>query len=271
MDTYQNDCLNLVLEYAHGSDLHEYWNAHFHLNKCSLSSLLSIMNRGAKHLIQICRALDYLHSHDVFHRDIKPENVLVFPHNRCNNDDILLKLCDFGFSIHIDKNDTNQSNYKRLTLVGTPLYIALDLVKYTPLSYKNQTCGPTQRPSCEYDVRYIDQWSVGVMAYEMITGVHPFEHEEDTTLLARQRGYLNDNELVFDRIRNMASRGSFIKKSDFQIELELKDASERKEVKTFCDFVKQMTNIKACDRPSFSEVTEHNWFRLFGQTNTHHL
>jgi serine/threonine protein kinase len=222
------------------------------------------MDKGANYLSQICRGLEYLQSHDVFHRDVKPENILVFPNNTCkNNDNTLLKLCDFGFSIHIDKNDADQSNYKRLTMVGTPLYIAFDLVNYIPLSYKNQTNGQNRPQSCEYDVRYIDQWSVGVMAYEMITGVQPFENEEDNSLLARQNGYLNENELVFDRIRNMVSRGSFVSKSDFQIVSEQKDAFEQKEIMTFCDFVKQMTNIKACNRPTFSVATEHSWFRLF--------
>jgi serine/threonine protein kinase len=264
MDMYKNDDLNLVLEYAYGSDLHQYWNSHVDHSKRSLSSLLSTMDKGANYLSQICRGLEYLHSHDVFHRDVKPENILVFPNNTCkNNDNTLLKLCDFGFSIHIDKNDADQSNYKRLTMVGTPLYIAFDLVNYIPLSYKNQTNGQNRPQSCEYDVRYIDQWSVGVMAYEMITGVQPFENEEDNSLLARQNGYLNENELVFDRIRNMVSRGSFVSKSDFQIVSEQKDAFEQKEIMTFCDFVKQMTNIKACNRPTFSVATEHSWFRLF--------
>lgn len=43
-------------------------------------------------LLQICDALEYLHSHQVVHRDLKPENILV-TYNGCN-----VKLIDFGFS-----------------------------------------------------------------------------------------------------------------------------------------------------------------------------
>lgn len=264
INSLQNDCLNLVLEHAYGSDLHLYWNTHVHRSGNTPFSILSTLDRGANYLIQICSALEYLHSHNVFHRDVKPENILVFPFHGCNSD-ILLKLCDFGFSIHINENDTIRSNYKRLTMVGTPLYMPLDLVNYIPLSYKNKGHGPNRRPVCEYDVRYVDQWSLGVMAYELITGIHPFENEEDTALLARKKGYLNENELVFDRIRNMASRGSFISKSDFHLVSEQEDIFERNEVKSFCDFVAKMTNIKACSRPTFRVASDHEWFRLSSQ------
>ena len=43
-----------------------------------------------KNLIyQLCKALEWCHSHDIIHRDIKPENLLI-------SYDGKLKLCDFG-------------------------------------------------------------------------------------------------------------------------------------------------------------------------------
>ncbi len=43
-------------------------------------------------ILQLTRAIEHCHRHDVIHRDIKPENILV------NLSDMSIKLCDFGFS-----------------------------------------------------------------------------------------------------------------------------------------------------------------------------
>ena len=62
----------------------------------------------------------------------------------------VIKLCDFGWSVHLD-------NKMRTTFCGTPLYVCPQILKGN-----------------EYDEK-IDIWSLGIMMYEMLIGENPFK------------------------------------------------------------------------------------------------
>ncbi|KAI9504661.1 kinase-like domain-containing protein [Coemansia spiralis] len=98
---------------------------------------------AAKYIAQIANALEYLHSKNVIHRDIKPENLLL----NANGD---LKISDFGWSVHAP-------NSRRRTLCGTLDYLPPEMVE-----------GRDHSAS-------VDLWSLGVLAYEFLVGVPPFE------------------------------------------------------------------------------------------------
>jgi len=91
----------------------------------------------------MAEALSYLHSKHIIHRDIKPENLLL----GLNGD---LKIGDFGWSVHAPGN-------RRKTFCGTLDYLPPEMVE-----------------GREYDER-VDYWSLGVLCYEFLCGVAPFE------------------------------------------------------------------------------------------------
>ncbi len=94
-------------------------------------------------LVQTLRALVYLHRHGVIHRDLKPENVLVVGDQ--------VKVLDFGLSIRRSGSRMEDSEP-----AGTLLYMAPEILHGDP---------PSERS---------DLWAVGIMAYELLCGEHPF-------------------------------------------------------------------------------------------------
>jgi serine/threonine protein kinase len=104
---------------------------------------------------QILVALDYSHRHGVVHRDIKPANVMVRPGPR-------IQVMDFGIA-RIDSSSLTQAG----TVVGTPTHMA-----------------PEQLVALPVDAR-TDLWAGGVILYEMLTGVNPFEAPTAASVMHR--------------------------------------------------------------------------------------
>lgn len=100
-------------------------------------------DQAAKYIGQMADALHYLHKKHVIHRDIKPENLLVGIKGE-------LKIADFGWSVHAP-------NARRQTLCGTLDYLPPEMVEGRDHSDK------------------VDLWSLGVLCYEFLVGVPPFE------------------------------------------------------------------------------------------------
>ena len=109
---------------------------------------------AASILKDVISATYYLHHMypPIIHRDIKPENVLI-------NSEMKAKLTDFGWS-----NYLNKSNMKRMTMCGTPIYLAPELVN-----------------NYGHDHR-VDIWCIGVLMFELLTGQPPWIGEDVPTL-----------------------------------------------------------------------------------------
>ncbi|KAH6592096.1 hypothetical protein BASA50_008242 [Batrachochytrium salamandrivorans] len=100
---------------------------------------------SAKYISQMANALAYLHRKHVIHRDIKPENLLLGLKGE-------LKIADFGWSVHAP-------NARRQTLCGTLDYLPPEMVEGKEHNEK------------------VDLWSLGVLCYEFLVGVPPFEDQ----------------------------------------------------------------------------------------------
>ena len=94
---------------------------------------------------QLAEALQYAHQHRLIHRDIKPENMLLGRHNE-------VLLSDFGFALIAQSSLSQQ----REALAGTIAYMAPEQLQGQPSSAS-------------------DQYSLGVVVYEWLTGTRPFQ------------------------------------------------------------------------------------------------
>ncbi len=130
-----NGVLYIVMELIEGETLKE------ELNGKPLS-----LERTTQVLSQVASALDYANSRGIIHRDVKPSNVLIAKNGRA-------VLSDFGIAKMVQANTQLTGTGVG---VGTPDYMS-----------------PEQAMGEELDARS-DEYSLGVMVYEMLTGRVPF-------------------------------------------------------------------------------------------------
>jgi serine/threonine-protein kinase len=103
--------------------------------------------KAVKYGIDICTGMAVAHKVGIIHRDLKPANILI-------NDEGLLKIVDFGVAAAHREGDTQLT--KTGYVIGSPKYMA-----------------PEQILGRKVDER-ADIYAVGVILYEMFTGVPPY-------------------------------------------------------------------------------------------------
>ena len=142
----ENEDYYLVLEHVKGQDL---------------NTILSIMSPlpvtiATMIIREVALGLEYAHLHGVIHRDIKPGNVMV-----SESGDV--KIIDFG----LVKNESPTDLTRTDVLIGTPIYMAPEQLNGDVVT--DQT----------------DIYSLGVMLYELVTGLKPFTASSNTELFTQ--------------------------------------------------------------------------------------
>ena len=120
------------------------------------------LERAADILTQVARGLSYAHHHDIIHRDLKPTNILF---DNSGN----AYLSDFGLARVLAMPDMTKPGH----LVGTPAYVPPEALRSEPVDHRG------------------DIYSLGILAYEMLTGRVPFEAQSGN-LLSLIRMHLED-------------------------------------------------------------------------------
>ncbi|MCA9522038.1 MAG: protein kinase [Myxococcales bacterium] len=98
-------------------------------------------------LRHVCNALNSAHKHNIVHRDIKPENIML---QAVEGDPLFVRILDFGLAKFVDQGGNTS------IILGTPAYMA-------PEQLLRREIGP-----------WTDLYAVGVIAFEMLTGIRPF-------------------------------------------------------------------------------------------------
>uniref|UniRef100_A0A672M4U1 Serine/threonine-protein kinase 17A n=1 Tax=Sinocyclocheilus grahami TaxID=75366 RepID=A0A672M4U1_SINGR len=143
----------LLLEYAAGGEI---------FNQCVADRDEAFKEDDVKRLMkQILEGVSFLHGNNVVHLDLKPQNILLTSESPLGD----IKVVDFGLSRLVS------SSQEIREIMGTPEYVAPEILNYEPISTAT------------------DMWSIGVLAYVMLTGISPFLGDD------KQETFLNISQI----------------------------------------------------------------------------
>jgi eukaryotic-like serine/threonine-protein kinase len=134
-----------VMELVRGIPIHDYCDRH----RLSMEERLRLF-------LPVCQAVQHAHQKGVIHRDLKPSNVLVI----VQDDGAVPKIIDFGIAKATDHRLAERTLFtEQGQLIGTPEYMSPEQAEMSALDVDTRT----------------DIYSLGVMLYELMSGVLPFD------------------------------------------------------------------------------------------------
>ncbi|MCD4674124.1 MAG: protein kinase, partial [Anaerolineaceae bacterium] len=147
----QDDLIFMVMEYIDGSNLHQRL---VELDKegkrLPIKKVGSIIN-------DIAGALDYAHSQGMLHRDVKPSNILIDKGGKAY-------LVDFGIAKFVSGQRLTATG----TMLGTPAYMSPEQGRGEELTEES------------------DIYSLGIVAFEMLTGQVPYDARTPIAIVQKQ-------------------------------------------------------------------------------------
>jgi len=144
----EDDRRYLVMEYVQGASTLDRF--------CKPDNLLPIEHVVGT-MLKCAIAFDFAHNEGVVHRDIKPKNIMLTQDNE-------VKICDFGLAL-ITSSDINDTQV--MGRLGSPRYMSPEQVSEEMVT--NQS----------------DIFSLGVVTYELLTGVSPFKADNISAIAKR--------------------------------------------------------------------------------------
>jgi len=106
--------------------------------------------------VNVCQAIQHAHQKGIIHRDIKPSNVMVTLHDGTP----VVKVIDFGIAKATGQQLTDKTLFTNFAqLIGTPLYMSPEQAQLSGLDMDTRS----------------DIYSLGVLLYELLTGLTPFD------------------------------------------------------------------------------------------------
>ncbi len=174
-----------IVAFEHYFEDHE--NVYILLELCHNQSINDLLKRRKRlteievqcYMVQLIKALKYLHSHRVIHRDLKLGNLFL-------TDKMELKGGDFGLAAKLEFEGE-----RKRTVCGTPNYIAPEILDgKTGHSYE------------------VDIWSLGVICYTLIIGKPPFETQDVKATYKRIKANtysFPEGSIISDYAKNLIS------------------------------------------------------------------
>jgi len=138
------------------------------------------LNNALEVMIQLTRAINYLHSRQIKHGDLKPENMMIEFDNAGNVKKTTL--FDFGVSkfLHLGEREEEEKR-----VAGTPVYMAPEQLRLLFKTEKDVFFGKKREVGL-----FSDLYSLGVIFYELLAGRKPFEPNTSLGLEERRKDFI---------------------------------------------------------------------------------